>query len=339
MRPSTIEYFEMQAIQLTYDGYNDYKVTLNDIESPISEMSKNDLLIIVKAVAIQPLDQFLVQELLRKKKPLAAPITLGYNVSGIVAVTGELVTDFKVGDSIFACVPQHQMGTLSEYTLIDANSVCLKPTNLSFEEAATLPLVSLTSIEALRSIEIEKSQKILIYSDGCNLCKSLIQYAKAEGAYVYACADKMNLKKLDGSGADEILEYKSLECQRILKNVDIILDTRSAKEKNKGLDCTKTQAQIIDISPNLHSSKFSQEKNKDSDIPMQLIIRNREKRSCKKIIKPSASGSDLQKTKKMAESGLIRPPEIKIISITKSIDLLTEGLSDPSKPIPVVKIN
>jgi NADPH:quinone reductase-like Zn-dependent oxidoreductase len=90
--------------------------------------------------------------------PLDLPTTIGFDGSGVVAEKGAEVSDFDLGNAVYARVPQNQMGTVAEYVAVDAKVVSKKPENISFEEAAGLPLIGLTSIQALERVGLKKKR-------------------------------------------------------------------------------------------------------------------------------------------------------------------------------------
>jgi NADPH:quinone reductase-like Zn-dependent oxidoreductase len=108
---------------------------------------------------LNPIDYKLVEGKLKDMISLDLPITIGFDVSGVVEKsTG--VTNFEIGDEIYCRVPQEQMGTIAEFVAV--NSAKTKAQNSSFEEAAGLPLVGLTSIQALESVGIKENDRVLI---------------------------------------------------------------------------------------------------------------------------------------------------------------------------------
>jgi NADPH:quinone reductase-like Zn-dependent oxidoreductase len=144
---------------------------------------------------------------------LDLPITIGFDVSGVVIEKSTGVTNFEIGDEIYCRVPQEQMGTIAEFVAVNSELVAKKPTNSSFEEAAGLPLVGLTSIQALESVGIKENDRVLIHA-GSGVGSFAIQYAKA---ILYIRLPAQNVDWVKALGADRVIDYKTENYKEIAK--------------------------------------------------------------------------------------------------------------------------
>ena len=118
----------MKALQIVKYGEIKDSLAINEIKKP--SIKSTDVLIEVKAASINPIDYKLVNGSLKSLIPLNLPITIGFDVSGVIVETGEAVTNFKVGDLVYSRVPQNQMGTVSDYVAVDGAVVSEKPGNI-----------------------------------------------------------------------------------------------------------------------------------------------------------------------------------------------------------------
>jgi NADPH:quinone reductase-like Zn-dependent oxidoreductase len=146
----------MKALQIV--KYGELKDGLSIKETVKPTMNATDILIETKEAALNPIDSELVSGGLKDMVPLDLPTTIGFDGSGVVAEKGAEVSDFDLGNAVYARVPQNQMGTVAEYVAVDAKVVSKKPENISFEEAAGLPLIGLTSIQALERVGLKKKR-------------------------------------------------------------------------------------------------------------------------------------------------------------------------------------
>jgi NADPH:quinone reductase-like Zn-dependent oxidoreductase len=228
----------MKALQITKYGELKDGLSLNETAKP--SISAKDILIEIKAAALNPIDYKLVSGGLKDKVPLDLPSTIGFDVSGVIAEKGAEVTDFELGDAVYCRVPQNQMGTVAEYVAVDDTVVAKKPDNISFEEAASLPLVGLTSIQALERVGLKENDRILIHAGSGGVGSFAIQYAKSKGAYVYTTTSTKNVAWVKALGADRVIDYKKEDYKSIASDLDLVFDTL-------GGDYTLEAFQIIKI--------------------------------------------------------------------------------------------
>src|SRR2546430_12499438 len=125
-------------------------VRLRDIAGPT--MGAGDLLVRVHAASVNPVDIKTRDGKLKTLLKYRFPLVLGNDLSGVVSDVGSRVTRFKKGDAVYARVDKNRIGTFAEFAVVRDGAAALKPTNATFEEAASLPLVALTAWQALVEI-------------------------------------------------------------------------------------------------------------------------------------------------------------------------------------------
>ena len=131
----------MRALQILKYGDIKDSLAFNEVSKPAVQAT--DILIEVKAAAINPIDKSIILGNLQGLLPIPFPSTSAYDVSGIVVEKGDDVSNFEIGDLVYSRVPQEQMGTIAEYVAVTSEAVSKKPGNISFEEAAGIPLAGL----------------------------------------------------------------------------------------------------------------------------------------------------------------------------------------------------
>ena len=213
----------MKALQIVKYGEIKDSISINEIEKP--SLKPNDILVEVKAAALNPIDYKMVEGKLKDMISLNLPSTIGFDVSGVVVEKGKDVSSFEIGDEVYSRVPQEQMGTVAEFVSINSDLVAKKPTNSSFEQAAGLPLTGLTAIQALERVGIKENDRVLIHAGSGGVGSFAIQYAKAKGAIVYTTTSSENVDWVKALGADRVIDYKTEDYKEVANNLDIVFDT------------------------------------------------------------------------------------------------------------------
>jgi NADPH:quinone reductase-like Zn-dependent oxidoreductase len=150
---------------------------------------------------------------------------LGADVAGRVEAVGRYVKQFKPGDEVFGYLPSATgRGTFTEYVCADENAITLKPANLSFEQAAAVPVAALTALQGLRDKgNIQTGQKVLINGASGGVGTFAVQIAKAFGAEVTAVCSTRNLDMARSIGADHIIDYTREDFTQNGQRYDLIL--------------------------------------------------------------------------------------------------------------------
>ncbi len=170
---------------------------------------------------------------------------LGQELAGEIEAIGKDVTDFKAGDQIFAPT-EMSLGAYAEYICLpDHKPIALKPANMTFEEAATLPTGGLNALHFLEKANINSGQSILINGAGGSIGTYAIQMAKAKGAEVTAVDSSEKLAVLQTIGADMVIDYKQMDFTKSGKNYDVILDVVGKGDFSGSLKSLKTNGRLI----------------------------------------------------------------------------------------------
>jgi NADPH:quinone reductase-like Zn-dependent oxidoreductase len=154
------------------------------------------------------------------------PLTLGWDVSGVVEQTGYGVTRFQVGDEVFG-MPRfpRQAGAYAEYLTSPARQLARKPANVGHNEAAAVPLASLTAWQAIvETAKLAAGQRILIHGAAGGVGHLAVQIAKSRGAFVVGTAKAAQHDFLRGLGADELIDYTATRFEDEVGDLDVVFD-------------------------------------------------------------------------------------------------------------------
>jgi NADPH:quinone reductase-like Zn-dependent oxidoreductase len=191
----------------------------------------DEVLVRVLAVSVNPADWHSM-----RGKPLFSRITLGLlrpkhkilgvDIAGQVEAVGSNVTQFKPGDEVYGNLLDHGYGGFAEYASLPVAVVSLKSANLSFEEAAAVPMAAVTALLGLRHHgEIQPRQKVLINGASGGVGTFAAQIAKSYGAEVTGVTSTRNIDLVRSLGADLVVDYKTTDFARSGRRYDLILDT------------------------------------------------------------------------------------------------------------------
>lgn len=235
------------------------KAPMQLAEIPTPEIGEYEILAEIHAASINPIDFKIRDGKVKLLIQYKMPLILGNDFSGVVVKVGTKVTRFKVGDEIYARPRKSKIGTFAEFIAIHEDDIALKPKNLSFEEAASIPLVGLTSYQALHDImHLQKGQKILIHAGSGGVGTFAIQLAKVMGATVATTASEAGANLVTSLGADEVINYKTEKFEEILGNYDAVFDTLGGETLEKSFGIIKNGGKIVSVS-SMPNARFAKE--------------------------------------------------------------------------------
>ena len=181
----------------------------------------DQLLIKVRAASVNPVDYKIRQGGYPRVTEDKLPITLGRDVAGVVEKAGG---GFKVGDEVYAHLDWAD-GGYAEYAVVAPVGVAAKPKSLDMIQAAAVPLAATTAWQGLfQHGDLKRGQKVLIHGASGGVGGFAVQFAKAEGAFVYATASGEGVQAVRDDGADEVIDYKKQKFEDVAKDVDLVFD-------------------------------------------------------------------------------------------------------------------
>lgn len=212
----------MKAIVYCEYGSPDV-LKFEDVEKPVP--NDNQVLIKVRAASLNALDAYVIRDTwlgrlffgLRKPRNTG----LGRDVAGQVEAVGKNVTQFKPGDEVFGI---SHTGSLAEYAVTPERALVIKPANVSFEQAASLPVAGLTALQGLREGKIQPGQKVLVNGATGGVGTFAVQIAKSLGAEVTAVCSTRNADLVRSIGADHVIDYTKEDFTKSDQRYDVIFD-------------------------------------------------------------------------------------------------------------------
>jgi len=217
----------MKAISYQEYGSTDM-LKLQEVERP--EPKENEVLVKVQAAAVNKADWQLLSGKpfpIRMMAGLLKPKynILGADIAGVVVKVGSKVSQFQPGDEVFGDLSGTGFGGFAEYAVSTENKLCKKSPNLSFQQAAALPMAATTALQGLRDKgNIQKGQKVLINGASGGVGSFAVQIAKAFEADVTAVASTAKVELVYSIGADEVIDYKKKDFTQDKEKYDLIFD-------------------------------------------------------------------------------------------------------------------
>ncbi|WP_462412948.1 NADP-dependent oxidoreductase [Neobacillus sp. Marseille-QA0830] len=235
----------MKAIVIDqYGGKEELKE--RDVPKPVPQ--EGEVLIEMHAASINPIDWKLREGHLKEMLPFQFPIILGWDAAGIISEIGPLVTKFNVGDRVFVRPETTAQGTYAEYIVTQEHLLAKIPDNISFEEAAAVPLAGLTAYQCLVNFaQLKAGDKVLIHAGSGGVGSLGIQIAKSLGYYVATTASSKNEEFLKSLGADLVIPYDQQDFEKELRNYDLVVDTMGGEIQNKSYQVLKKGGTLVSI--------------------------------------------------------------------------------------------
>ncbi|HVN45560.1 MAG TPA: NADP-dependent oxidoreductase [Steroidobacteraceae bacterium] len=213
----------MKAIALT--AYGQDPAVLKAVELPTPQIGPNEVLVEVHAAGFNPFDCKIRKGYLQRFYPLQLPHVIGNDFAGIVADAGPGVFHVRVGDRVYGLQSILRPGVYAEYTAIEASLVRRMPSNLSFVEAASLPMVYQTAWMGLAGFaQVRTGQLVLVHAATGGVGSAAVQLARAMGGRVAATSRSDGVDFVRALGADITIDYEAQDFTALLRNVDVVFD-------------------------------------------------------------------------------------------------------------------
>lgn len=234
----------MKAVVLRRFGKPE-ELELSDVNDP--RAGDLDVLIRVKSTGINPVDTKVRAGTSGLCAAINLPEIIGWDVSGIVEGAGIGVLGLKPTDEVFGCIAFPKPGrTYAEYTLADAADLALKPANVTFEEAAAVPLAGLTAYQAIHEhLKLQQGQHILIQGGSGGVGHLAVQFADLQQARVSATASADNAAFLRSLGADQVIDYRKEDFEQLVENLDAVLDTQGGEVLYRSIGCVRPGGRVV----------------------------------------------------------------------------------------------
>ncbi len=235
----------MKALVFKRYGGADH-IAFADTPRPVPK--PDEILVQVHAAGLNPIDYTIPKGTFKPILRFQLPATLASDLAGVVVEIGSRVTRFKPGDAVFASIFDLGTGALAEFALVPESAAALKPPNLDFVQAASIPMVGLTSWQALKErAHLKPGNKVFIPAGSGGIGTFAIQLAKYLGAKVGTTTSTGNVDLVRSLGADEVIDYKKQEFEDVLRDYDAVLGTVRGDALEKSLRILKPKSTVVSL--------------------------------------------------------------------------------------------
>jgi NADPH:quinone reductase-like Zn-dependent oxidoreductase len=283
----------MQAIYFTEYGAPD---VLHFGPQPRPVPQAGQLLVKVHASSVNPIDWKLRQGEMKLISGFCFPRIPGRDLAGVVAEVGDGVSQFKVGDNVFGMADAGLGGANAEYALLSAKAAALIPSNLSFEQAAAVPLAALTALQALRDKgALTEGDRVLVLGAAGGVGTMAVQLARLLGAgYVAGTASPANHALLDSLGVDDAIDYKERDFTQVPNQYDVIFDAVAASTYLAAKDALRPGGRYVTTVPDPKDVLLGGVTSAFSDKKLKLLM-------------AKDDGADLHQLAQWLAAGQLRP--------------------------------
>ena len=332
----------MKAAVIDRYGSNEL-VQVKDIAVPV--IGPMDLLVRVHAASVNPLDVKTRDGALKTLLKYRFPLVLGNDLSGEVADVGAQVTRFKKGDAVYARLDKERIGTFAEFAVVREGAAALKPTNVTFEEAAALPLVSLTAWQALVEIgKLGAKQRVLIHAGSGGVGSVAIQLARHLGATVFTTVGQRNMDLVKRLGANVPIDYRGARFEDVAKDCDVVLDSAGGDTLVKSFESVKPGGVVVSIG-NTPSAAFARSWGLNPIIVLAISVMSRKANAAARRHKARyeylfsrADGAQLSEITRLVERGAIKPLVDKVFPLEQVRDALAYSESGRATGKVVIRV-
>ena len=215
---------------------------------PIPEISDTEVLVKVKAAAVNPLELLILTGSVKLIQDYAMPLTLGNECSSIVEKVGRSVTGFQTGDWVYARLPLHKIGAFAEYVAVDQTALARMPAGYDFMHAAAIPLTGLTAYQGIvEELEAKPGETLLITGGSGSFGQMAVPIAKAQGLRVMMTGNDRAQEQFLAMGVEQYIDYKKENYWEILSEVDHVIDTLGSAEFDHALSVLKKGGRLLSL--------------------------------------------------------------------------------------------
>jgi alcohol dehydrogenase len=315
-------------------------------ESDLPAVGDHDILVKVVAASVNPIDYKLVHGDLRRVLRLNFPAPFGFDCCGRVEALGSKVVGYEAGDLVYARAPRARMGTFAEFVAIESRYVAKAPTSLSAQAAASLPLVALTTVQALVDrAKARKGQSILIHAGSGGLGSFAIQYAKRElGLHVTTTTSSKNALWVRELGADVVVAYDRENYASLPARYDIVFDTLGGSTTSASFSVLKPGGTVVSVA-GPPDRAFARQVGATPalsfvlwciSLPMELRARRIGGRYFRFLTE--SSGAQLEHVGRLVDAGKIRTVVEKIYPFDQAIEALQYAATGRAKGKLVIQV-
>jgi NADPH2:quinone reductase len=290
----------MKAVVIEKFGGED-QLKLTDIAVPVPGPA--EVLIEIKYTSVNPVDWMIRKGLFKERVPHRFPVTMGWDAAGVVEGAGVNASHFHVGDRVYAYCRKNVIhdGTYAEYITLEQDKVALMPQNMTFREAATVPLAGLTAWQGLFDHgRLKAGETVLILGGAGGVGGFAVQFAKAKGAKVLSTARSEHHAYLRSIGADRLIDYTRQNINTVNEEVDLVLDLIGSEEQERSFSLLRKNGRLV-------STVGDPDQNKALQYGVQAVSMFVE-----------GNGRQLTEIAQLIEAGKVKPPRIEEFELSQA---------------------
>ena len=304
-----------------------YKRPLQEADVPEPVVGERDALVQVQAAGLNVLDEKIRSGAFKSFLRYELPQVMGNDVAGTVVGVGAKVRGFAVGDQVYARPDKDRIGTFAERIAVAEADLALMPTTVTFEEAASLPLVALTAWQALvEKGNVRAGQRVLIHAGAGGVGTVAIQLAKYLGATVATTVSADNVDFVRTLGADTVVDYRNQDFEQLLDGYDLVLDSLGGTNLEKSLRVLRPGGKAIGIA-GPPDPAFATEAGMNPVLRLAIAALSRRIRGQAKKLGVSyeflfmrASGDQLRQITALVDSGVLRPVVGRVFDFDQTVE-------------------
>ena len=231
------------------------------------------------------------------------PLIPGRDLSGLVSALGNGVTDLKVNDAVFGVLDMGREGTYAEKIVVKAAIIAKKPQALSHVDAAAVALTGLTAVNSIAdTLQLQRGETILIQGGAGGVAGFAIQFAKHLGAHVITTTSAANRDYVFDLGADKVIDYNAQDFASVVSGCDAVFDTVGGDVAQKSFAVLKPGGRAAFIASGVEAPKPTR-----SDVVS---------------LRPPVgrSRAAMERVAKLVETGAVRPPAVKLYSLSQAVE-------------------
>jgi NADPH:quinone reductase-like Zn-dependent oxidoreductase len=276
-------------------------------ELPEPKITPRQILVKVHAASVNPVDWKF-----RSGKPripfLRLPRIPGLDIAGEVVRVGNAVTRFKTGDAVYGMLSAFSGGGCAEYAAVPERNAAIKPRNLTFEEAAAVPMAAMTALQAMRDHgRIKRGDRVLINGASGGVGSFAVQIAKSFGAEVTAVTSRKNMDFVKGLGADRVIDYTTEDFTKSDSSFDVIFDPVASRSFTECKPRLSPKGVYISTLPSL-------------DTILRIVIGSIVGGKRARLVNLRARASDLELLTEWIEAGKIHPMIDRTFPLSKTAE-------------------
>lgn len=312
---------------------------------PRPTLRDDEMLVEVHAVGLNPIDNMIPAGTFKPLLKFQLPATIGSDLAGVVKEVGHRVTRFKPGDAVFASLFDLGIGSLAEFAVVPERVAAPKPTNLDFVQAASVPMVGLTSWQAMKErAGVRPGQKVFIPAGAGGIGSMAIQLAKHFGAKVGTTTSTGNVALVRSLGADEVIDYKKQVFEKELRGYDMALGTLRDEEIDKAIGILQPGGKMVSlVGPTDTAFAEARGLNVILKFVFGLMGRKTKQLAAKRNVSYSflfvrPDGAQLAEIGQLLQAGTIRPVVDKVFPFEQAMEALAYVAQGRSKGKVVVQV-